>query len=400
MGAMSAQPQVSQRFLFVFFPAGHMAVDWGGGALLLIAPAIGIALDLSPAQVGLLFTAMQLGAGVAYAPAGFAGDLVRRRGLLLLAAFWWVAIGYLAASFAPGYWLILALLTLATAGVAAWHPVATGVMVEQMADRRAQALGVHAIGGTLANVLAPLSVGFMLTYIAWQTALQVSVLPALAMGALLLWWWRRIPMSRGERIGRADLGALWRSWRTPLGLTVAAMVIAYQTAFVALQTMTPLFLQREHGYSPALIGVVLAAMLAAGALAAPFIGKMSDVTGRRGVAVIALALASAAALVAAFAGGGLLLIGGLVAAGLLIVGVRGVMLATAVEVAQGRETTSLGLAFSIMDGVGALGAVTAGAIGANDLRLAIVFAAAMSIAAMLVAAALPSRARQREAIAA
>ncbi len=400
METMSAQPQVSQRFLLGFFPAGHMAVDWGGGALLLIVPAIGIALDLSPAQVGLLFTAMQLGAGLAYAPAGFAGDRVRRRGLLLLAAFWWVTIGYLAASFAPGYWPILILLTLATAGVAAWHPVATGVMVEQMADRRAQALGVHSIGGTLAFVLAPLSVGFLLTYFEWQQVLQLSVLPALGMGVLLLWWWRRIPPSQGERIGRADLGAIWRSWRTPLGLTVAAMVIAYQTSFVALQTMTPLFLQRDHGYSTALIGVVLAAMLTAGALAAPFIGRLSDVAGRRVVAIAALALASAAALVAAFAGGGLLMVAGLVVAGSLIVGVRGVMLATAVEVAQGRETTSLGLAFSIMDGVGALGAVTAGAIGANDLRLAIVFAAAMSIVSLLVAAALPSRARQREAVAA
>ena len=400
MGAMSAQPQVSQRFFFLFFPGGHMAVDWGGGALLLIAPAIGVALDLSPAQVGLLFTAMQLGAGLAYAPAGIIGDRVRRRGLLLLVAFWWVVAGYLAASFAPDYWSILALLTIATVGVAAWHPVATGVMVEQMADRRAQALGVHSIGGTFAHVLAPLSVGFMLTYMTWQNALQISVLPALAVGVLLLWWWRRIPPSRGERIGRADLGAIWRSWRTPLGLTVAVMVVAYQTAFVALQTMTPLFLQREHGYSLALIGVVLAAMLTAGALAGPFIGRMSDVAGRRVVAVAALAFASAAALVAAFAGGGLLMVAGLVVAGSLIVGVRAVMLATAVEVAQGRETTSLGLAFSIMDGVGAVGAVTAGAIGANDMRLAIVFAAAMSITSMVVAAALPARARQRQAIAA
>ncbi|MCE2469157.1 MAG: MFS transporter [Dehalococcoidia bacterium] len=185
-----------------------------------------------------------------------------------------------------------------------------------------------------------------------------------------------------------------------MGLTVAVMVVAYQTAFVALQTMTPLFLQREHGYSLALIGVVLAAMLTAGALAGPFIGRMSDVAGRRVVAVAVLALASAAALVAAFAGGGLLMVAGLVVAGSLIVGVRAVMLATAVEVAQGRETTSLGLAFSIMDGVGAGGAVTAGAIGANDLRLAIAFAAAMSIVALVVAAALPSKAPQREAVAA
>ena len=100
---MAAQTQRSQRFFLFFFPLGHMAVDWGGGALLLLASAMALAVDLSPAWVGLLLTSMELGAGLAYAPAGLLGDGVRRRGLMLLGSFWWVTIGYLAASFAPGY---------------------------------------------------------------------------------------------------------------------------------------------------------------------------------------------------------------------------------------------------------------------------------------------------------
>ncbi len=392
---MAVQSRQDQRFFLVFFPLGHMAVDWGGGAVLLLTPAMALAMDLSALQVGLLLTAMELGAGIAYAPAGLLGDRIHRRGLLLLASFWWVAIGYLAASFAPGYWSVVVLLTLAVAGVAAWHPVATGVMVQQMAERKAQVLGVHAIGGTLAHVFAPLSVGFLLTYMSWQSALRLSVLPPLLVGVVLLWWWRRIPPSQGERIGRADLREMWRAWRRPAGLSVAAMLVTYQMSFVALQAMTPLFLVREHDYSIGLTAVVFAAMLTGGALASPFIGRASDTAGRKRVAVVALAGAGVAAAVAAFAGGGLLLVGSLVVAGTIIVSVRSVMLAAAVDVTRGHESTALGVAFSIMDGVGALGALSAGAIGSSDLRLAIAFASAMAFVSLAVALAMPSRSALR-----
>lgn len=394
---MAASPRENQRFFLIFLPLGHMAVDWGGGAVLLLAPAMALDMNLSPLQIGVLLTAMELGSGIAYAPAGLLGDRIHRRGLLLLASFWWVATGYLAASFAPGYWPLVALLTVAIVGVAAWHPIATGIMVEQMANRKAQALGIHAIGGTMAHVLAPLSVGFMLTYLNWQQTLRISVLPALVVGIVLLWWWRRIPPSRHEPIGKTDLGAMWRAWRSPLGLATAAMLITYQFAFVALQAMTPLFLTREHGYSIGLTSVVFAAMLTGGALASPFVGRVSDVAGRKGVSIVVLAVAGSVAIVAAFAGGGLLLVGGLVVAGTLIVSVRSVMLASAVDVTVGRESTALGLAFSIMDGIGALGAVSAGAIGSGDMRLAIAFAGGVALLSLGITLFLPTSRPQRQA---
>ena len=67
------------------------------------------------------------------------------------------------------------------------------------------------------------------------------------------------------------------------------------------------------------------------------------------------------------------------------------MLASAVDVTSGRESTALGLAFTIMDGVGALGAIAAGAIGTNDLRLAIGFAGFAAIVALVFAFLLPSK---------
>ncbi|MEK9941185.1 MAG: MFS transporter, partial [Gammaproteobacteria bacterium] len=67
-------------------------------------------------------------------------------GRLLLGTFWWVAIGYLLASFAPEFWSLAILLAIAGMGDAAWHPVATGMLVRQMPGQRGRALGIHAIG--------------------------------------------------------------------------------------------------------------------------------------------------------------------------------------------------------------------------------------------------------------
>ena len=58
----------------------------------------------------------------------------------------------------------------------------------------------------------------------------------------------------------------------------------------------------------------------------------------------------------------------------------------AVEFAGTREGTTLGLTFVVMDGVGALGAALAGAVGSLDLHYAFVLAAGFAAFAGATAA--------------
>ena len=374
--------------LLLPFTFGHFANDCAPCAIWLIAPAVAIAMDLSPAEVGLLITIQSVGAAAAYLPAGLIADHVSDRGRLLIATFWWVAIGYVAASFAPGFWSFAILLAIAGIGDAAWHPIATGILVREHTSRRAQVLGIHAMGGTFAEVLAPLAVGFLLAYVDWRVAMQLTVLPTVLMGLVFFRVARMVPSAASRRVTRIDLLEIWQTWINPKGLKVIALLSAYNMALMALLSMTPLFLQTVHGLTPGETGLAFSVMILLGALAQPVIGRVSDLTGRRSIILVGNAIAAVAAvgvwLSVSLSVSLTLIITLLVVSIGVLVAIRSALLAAAIEYAGSREGTTLGIAFALMDGVGAMGAVLAGVVGNIDFAYAYLLAAGLSITAIVI----------------
>ena len=356
-----------------------MANDWCHGAIYILLPAIGLAFDLRPSQLGLLVTIYAFGAALAYLPAGIVADRVRNQGRLLLLTFWWVGIGYIAASRAPGFLSLALLLAFAGMGDATWHPIATGVLTRQMPDRRGQALGIHAIGGTLATVLSPLLVGFLLAVLNWRDVMVVSAAVPLLMGLVFLRYHRAVPHSSGKRISRSDLGDLKKTWSSPAGLILIAGISTYNMAVMALITIMPLFLQRSGGFTTGQTGIVFASAMLIGAIGQPWIGRLSDAKGRRGIFIVGSLLGVAAAIVAALPlATGWISISLVLAIGVLIA-IRSGVLALAVDFAGQREATTLGFVFALMDGVGAFGAILAGVVGDFQLHYAFLLAAGFSI---------------------
>jgi FSR family fosmidomycin resistance protein-like MFS transporter len=373
------------RPILFWFATGHLANDWAPAAIWLLAPAIGISMGLSPAEIGLLITLHSAGAALAYFPAGIIADRFRHRGTLLALTFWWVAIGYYAASFAPGFWTLAALLAIAGMGDAAWHPIATGVLTGRAPGRRAQVLGIHAVGGTLAEVLAPLSIGFLLAWVDWRTALQISVIPAALIGVAFIFLRHRVPNPTVHAISRADLHDMWKIWRSTAGARIIAMIAFYNMAFMGILAMSPLLLMQRHAFSPAETGIVFSIMLLVGAALQPYLGMASDRFGRRIVFLIGNGVAALSALLVAVTMQPLVVCVLLVVAAGALTGIRSSVLASAVDFASKREATTLGLAFALMDGIGALGGALAGYAASFDLAYAFYVAAALSVLATMIA---------------
>lgn len=360
---------------------GHFANDWSVCALWIIAPAVGIAMDLSPAEVGLLITLVNIGGAVAYFPAGILTDHVSDRGRLLIATFWWVGLGYLLASLAPDFWVLAAILAIAGMGDAAWHPIATGVLAREEPKRRAHVLGIHALGGSFAEVLSPLFVGLLLAYVDWRWALALAGVPALVMAVAFLPMARRIPKVEKKAFNKSDFLALMRLWRTGNALRMVTMICCYNLALMALLSMIPLFLADRYGFGLEEAGIAFSFMLVVGAVTQPWAGKLSDHVGRRPVVALGTLIAGLASLAIIFTPHLWTVLSLMVVAVATLSAIRAAVLAGAVDHSGHSEATTLGLAFVFMDGIGALGAVLAGLAANQSWEHTFALAAAFAIAA-------------------
>jgi MFS family permease len=382
---MAAELDKQHRFLLGALFMGHLTNDWVAGTLWLLAPAIAASMGLGPAEVGLILTINGIGAGLAYIPAGVISDRSTRPGFLMLLSFWWVAIGYLTATLVPGFWAITLLLAVGVMGDAFWHPVATGVLVKEMPRQRAQVLGIHAVGGSIgAEVLAPLSTGFLLGYFDWQTTLQILVLPAVIMGLLFIPVAARISRDNPGEIAHIDFRALARQWFKPAGIALMLVMILYDMALIAQLAMAPLYFQSEHGLSPFYAGLIFACILMIGSISQPFFGKYTDSRGRKPLILLALFGASFFALFAGLSDDLYWFVLGLLPAVAMLTAVRPVIIASAVEFTGKSEATTLGIVFTLLDGVGMFGALLAGLIGEFELSYAFIMAAGMAFGSGLI----------------
>jgi len=342
-------------------------------------------MGLGPVEVGLILTINGLGAGLAYLPAGIIADRSSRPGYLMLLTFWWVAIGYLSATLVPGFWAVTLLLAFGVMGDAFWHPVATGVLVKEMPDRRAHALGIHAVGGSIgAEVLGPLATGFLLGYFSWQTSLQILVIPVVIMGIVFIPISKRITRDVKAKRVEIDFKALLKRWSTRTGIAMMAMMIFYNMSLMAMLGMTPLYLQSEHALSTFHSGIVFAALLMVGTLFQPFFGHYTDSRGRKPIILAILLISSLFAFVAGMSTQLIWAIVGLLPAVALLTAVRPVVLAAAVDFSGRSEATTLGIVFTVLDGVGMLGALFAGFVGEFDLSRAYILAAALAMLSAII----------------
>jgi FSR family fosmidomycin resistance protein-like MFS transporter len=373
------------RFLLTSLSLGHLTNDWVAGTLWLLAPAIAASMNLGPTEVGLILTINGIGAGLAYIPAGIIADRSTRPGYLLLLSFWWVAIGYWSATMVPGFWAITLLLAFGVMGDAFWHPVATGVLVKEMPQRRAQVLGIHAVGGSIgAEVLGPLATGFLLGYFDWQTSLQILLIPVILMGIMFIPVADRIRSTAGHNLDAVDIKGLVRHWLHGPGISLMLIMVFYNMSLMAILAMTPLYLQTEHGLSPFDTGLIFAAMLMLGAAFQPFVGQYTDRRGRKPLILTALVASSLFACIAGLSSSFFGLMSGLLPAAVLLTIMRPVVLAAAVDYSSKSESTTMGIVFTVLDGVGMLGALFAGLIGELSLSYSFLLAAGFAMMSALI----------------
>ena len=381
--------------------SGHAFTHWYTATFYLLLPLIGKELGLSYTEIGVIMTTQHIVGAISNLPGGMMVDMVGKKGYLMATSLFWVGFPYALMSLTHSYWPLLVCVTLVGIGNNLWHPAAITTLAYRYPDRKGLVLSFHGMGGNVADGLAPLVVGALLTWFTWRTVVVVNVVPGLVMAVLILVMLGAFTMgsshdhvnaagkSRGVRNYMKDFASLLRNR--------ALMLVSIGSSFrtmtqTGLLTFLPVYLAYELDYSPFLVGVCMSAMQVAGFAASPIGGHLSDKWGRKRIVMSSMVLTCVMIVFMALAGKSVLFVVFIALVGFFLYAMRPVLQAWAVE-ATPRDLagSGVGLQFGIQHLGASIAPTVFGMIAdASDIYTAFYFLAGTILFANLLIVFMPA----------
>lgn len=179
---------------------------------------------------------------------------------------------------APTYAALVALLLIAGASSAAFHPAAGAMVTRASGSQWGRASSYFMTGGELGRAVGPVLIASTVAAVG-LTGSWVAALPGLAVTALAYALLRTRALTLGRSASPDDLIAAVRSRGRPL-LLLAGIVLFRSLVIASFQTYVPTFLVKE-GTSLLYAGLALTVYEVGGVLGAFVGGPLSDRFGRR-----------------------------------------------------------------------------------------------------------------------
>jgi MFS family permease len=350
---------------------GHGLTHWYPATFYLLLPLIGKELGLSFGQIGMVMTCQYIAGAISNVPGGMLVDTVGKKGLLMALSLFWVGFPYLLMGFTHSYWLLLLCIALVGIGNNLWHPTAIPTLAHNYPERKGLVLSLHGMGGNAGDALAPLAIGALLASFTWREIVVMNVVPGAVMALLILISMGTLqfaskkkkpaaPAHEGQSAGEyaRGLSELFRN-RVLIFLTVGSSFRSLTQT--TLLTFLPVFLAYEMGYSPAVVGTSMFLLQAAGFLASPVAGYLSDRMGRRRIIMTSMAMTALVLIFMAFAGRSKAFVIFIAFLGFFMYAIRPVMQAWLLEATPKKMGgTSIGMLFGMQALGSSIGPVVGG----------------------------------------
>ena len=327
---------------------------------------------MSYSQIGSILTCQFAAGAISNIPGGIFVDTVGRKGLLMAVALFWIGFPYFMMGFSHAYWMMLACAILLGIGNNLWHPTAIPWLATRFPERKGLVMSFHSMGGNVGDAVAPLVVGALLTVFSWRDVVLMNVVPGIAMSALILVYSavsimpkrpraagkKPVPMSGADRF-RSIMALL--TDRAVVTLSVGSTFRTMTQS--ALLTFLPVYLARDMGYSPLWIGACMFALQAAGFIAAPIAGHLSDTIGRRQIVASSMSMTAVVLLAMIFAGGTIWFVLLVAVLGFFLFAVRAVLQAWLLDATPpGLGGSAIGILFGAQAVGAAIGPICAGVL--------------------------------------
>jgi MFS family permease len=318
----------------------HMVEHLFNAVIAVILPLITTALGLSLAQAGALASARTLMAGAASFPSGFIADLASRRNLFLGLCLSMIGLGCLGLSVAWTFPVLLIGMALGGAGGGGFHPQSLAILSAKYREKRAFALGVHDSSANLGEVIGPLALGLLITFVDWRTALQIWAIPGLAIGLLYALFGGEEGIAPTQRQDYRH--ALWEDvLKNKTVFSLVAVSTLRAMGQTALSAFLPLFLSLHLKLSAGVAGAYISLLYFFAGVAPAFVGWISDRFGHRSLIAIFSFLSGAVVVAIPHLGSGPLLAVALAALGAFLWALRPVVVTAAMAAAPQNLTGSI-----------------------------------------------------------
>jgi FSR family fosmidomycin resistance protein-like MFS transporter len=269
-------------------------------------PLMKDALGVGYTELGLLMTVFYAVSGIGQPVAGFVVDKVGAR-VVLVGGIALLGASMILVSFAPSYWLILALMVPAGLGNCVFHPADYSILSASVSPgRMGRAFSIHAFGGTMGWALAPVAMLALAALVDWRFALAVAGVAGLVVALVVRAGSGMLREDRSGAAGAHGHGAAAAgpdapglTWQVLLSLPIL-MCFAYflflAVAGIALQNFLAPTLEALHGTPIAVGATALTAYLLGSAVGILFGGYTADRVQRHEL-MVGVGLAGAAVLV-------------------------------------------------------------------------------------------------------
>lgn len=365
----------------------HMTEHLYVGIFTVVLPVMATALGMSMAQAGFLVSIRSLVAGLSNLPSGLLADLIHRRSLLLGLALFLLGSSSLLMSFAPNYWMLLAFMVLGAVGAGGFHPQSLTILATTYRERRALALGLHDSSGSFGEVIAPLTIGTLLTFMDWRSTLQIWAIPGLVVGFLYALFGSEITATPPSSHGTFKR-SLWHDVIANRAVFALFLISAFRAmGQMSLLAFLPLYLTLDLKLPVSTMGFYVSLLFFFGGLAPSVSGYLSDRIGRAPMMIWGSALSAASIALLPFFTPGVALGVGCAAVGTLLWALRPVIFAAALEAAPVQMGGSLvGFIYTGNMGLSFIAPILAGLIAdAYGLATALSWIGAFPLLACFVA---------------